>query len=109
MKNSFDFSQFDNIFGDTNQDTNTTSTVATTTAEPTNNSTEEITVMSSDSLNNISILQSAQTKMSQIGVELNQDFVERDELIKIMLLAIATGTNLLMLGPPGIARVDIIA
>ena len=109
MRNSFDFSQFDNIFGDTNQDTNTTSTVATATAEPTNNSTEEITVMSSDSSNNISILQSAQTKMSQIGVELNQDFVERDELIKIMLLAIATGTNLLMLGPPGTARVDIIA
>ena len=104
MRNSFDFSQFDNIFGDTNQDTNTASTVATATAEPTNNPTEEITVMSSDSSNNISILQSAQTKMSQIGVELNQDFVERDELIKIMLLAIATGTNLLMLGPPGTGK-----
>lgn len=104
MRNSFDFSQFDNIFGDTNQNTNTASTVATATAEPINNPTEEITVMSSDSSNNISILQSAQTKMSQIGVELNQDFVERDELIKIMLLAIATGTNLLMLGPPGTGK-----
>ena len=104
MKNSFDFSQFDNIFGDTNQDINSASTVATATAEPINNPTEEITVMSSDSSNNISILQSAQTKMSQIGVELNQDFVERDELIKIMLLAIATGTNLLMLGPPGTGK-----
>ena len=58
---------------------------------------------------NPSVLQSAQAKMQQISVEMNQLFVERDELIKLMMLAITTGTNLLMLGPPGTARVDIIA
>lgn len=53
---------------------------------------------------NPSVLQSAQAKMQQISVEMNQLFVERDELIKLMMLAITTGTNLLMLGPPGTAK-----
>ena len=52
----------------------------------------------------INVLQSAQAKMAQIGLEMNQLFVERDELIKLMLLAITTGTNLLMLGPPGTGK-----
>ena len=55
------------------------------------------------------VLQTAQAKMSQIAVEMNNIFVEREELIKLMMLAITTGTNLLMLGPPGTARIDIIA
>lgn len=53
---------------------------------------------------NPSTLQSAQAKMQQINVEMNNLFVERDELIKLMQLAITTGTNLLMLGPPGTAK-----
>lgn len=53
---------------------------------------------------NPSTLQSAQAKMQQISVEMNNLFVERDELIKLMQLAITTGTNLLMLGPPGTAK-----
>lgn len=53
------------------------------------------------------LLQSAQAHMQQIGVELNNLFVERDDLVKIMLLAVATGTNLLMLGNPGTAKSDI--
>lgn len=53
---------------------------------------------------NVNVLQSAQAKMAQIGLEMNQLFVERDELVKLMLLAITTGTNLLMLGPPGTAK-----
>lgn len=50
------------------------------------------------------VLQTAQAKMSQIAVEMNNTFVEREELIKLMMLAITTGTNLLMLGPPGTAK-----
>lgn len=55
----------------------------------------------------MSLLQSAQAHMQQIGIELNNMFVERDDLVKIMQLAIATGTNVLMLGEPGTAKTDI--
>lgn len=54
--------------------------------------------------NDIGLLQSAQAKMAAISSEMNNIFVERDELIKIMQLAIVTGSNLLMLGPPGTAK-----
>lgn len=50
------------------------------------------------------VLQNAQAKMQRIGVEMNNLFVEREELVKLMQLAICTGTNLLMLGPPGTAK-----
>ena len=55
-------------------------------------------------VNPIGLLQGAQAKMNAIAVEMNNLFVERDELIKLMQLAITTGTNLLMLGMPGTAR-----
>ncbi len=44
------------------------------------------------------------TKLNAIKNELNNEFVERQDLIEIMLLAIATGSNLLMLGDPGTAK-----
>ena len=50
------------------------------------------------------VLQSAQAKMQRIGVEMNNLFVERESLIQLMQLAVCTGTNLLMLGPPGTAK-----
>lgn len=53
------------------------------------------------------VLQSAQAKMQRIGAEMNNLFVEREELIKLMQLAVCTGTNLLMLGPPGTAKSQI--
>lgn len=43
-------------------------------------------------------------KLKKIEEELNNDFVEREELIKIMLLAMITNSNLLMLGPPGTGK-----
>lgn len=54
-------------------------------------------------------IDTALSKLTNIEVELNNEFVERNELIKIMLLSVVTSSNLLMLGPPGTARVDIIA
>lgn len=57
---------------------------------------------------NPAVLQSAQAKMQQITVEMNNLFVERDKLVTLMELAIATGTNLLMLGPPGTAKSKIV-
>lgn len=53
------------------------------------------------------LLQSAQAHIQQISIELNNLFVERDDLVKIMMLAITTGTNVLMLGMPGTAKSDI--
>lgn len=52
-------------------------------------------------------LQAAQEKIVNIKAELNQLFIEREELINIMLLAVSTGTNLLMLGKPGTGKTNI--
>ncbi len=49
-------------------------------------------------------LDSALKKLNNIETELNNEFVERSELIKIMLLSVVTSSNLLMLGPPGTAK-----
>ena len=105
---NLDFSEFDSLFGDVATETvkeeNTTTPVApATTSTPK----EEIVIENTNIPINPSTLQTAQAKMQQIGVEMNNIFVERDELVRIMQLAITTGTNLLMLGPPGTARLDI--
>lgn len=49
-------------------------------------------------------LKTAQDKMANIANELNNLFVEREQLITLMQLSICTGSNLLMLGPPGSAK-----
>ena len=101
---NLDFSDFDDMFADmglekaTEQQLNNEKNV---TAKPVPVSTETVSIAPVNAPLNPAVLQSAQAKMSQIFVEMNNLFVERDELIKLMELAIVTGTNLLMLGPPG--------
>ena len=112
---NLDFSEFDALFAGND----TVEAPKTNTQEleneknvkvtPTKIVDESIQITNVNAPINTSVLQSAQAKMQQISVEMNQLLVERDELIKLMMLAITTGTNLLMLGPPGTARVDIIA
>lgn len=46
-------------------------------------------------------------KMNKIGAELNNEFVERDDVIKLLQLAIVSKTNALLLGPPGTAKTKI--
>lgn len=96
-----DFSEFDDLFSDVAAEAVKEQEQAekNITAKPTVN----IAQTNTNSVD-IGILQSAQAKMAQISVEMNNLFVEREELIKIMMLAIATGTNLLMLGPPGTGK-----
>lgn len=99
-----DFSEFDSLFENmaevsAKQSVETKSNV---TANPIMEESVSITQVNAPLDTNV--LQSAQAKVSQIGIELNQLFVERDELVKIMLLAVTTGTNLLMLGPPGTGK-----
>ena len=104
---NLDFSDFDDMFADmglekaTEQQLNNEKNV---TAKPVPASTETVSIAPVNAPLNPAVLQSAQAKMSQIFVEMNNLFVERDELIKLMELAIVTGTNLLMLGPPGTAK-----
>lgn len=103
---NLDFTEFDGLFDNMGvQETPVTPTQTAPVQEvaPSNG----IQIENVNAPINPATLQSAQAKMQQICVEMNNLFVERDELIRIMLLAVTTGTNLLMLGPPGTARVDI--
>jgi MoxR-like ATPase len=104
---NIDFSEFDGLFGDIEtptQDTAKAVEAAPAIAAPIEAEPIGIQIENVNAPINPAMLQSAQAKMQQIYVEMNNLFVERDELIKIMQLAIATGTNLLMLGPPGTAK-----
>jgi MoxR-like ATPase len=49
-------------------------------------------------------LDTAVNKLLSIQNEMNNEFVERNELIEIMIMALVTNSNLLMLGPPGTAK-----
>lgn len=102
-----DFSEFDGLFDNMTMNGAEASVKAETnvTAKPTVE--ESFSVKQVNAPLNVNVLQSAQAKISQISLELNQLFVERDELVKIMLLAVTTGSNLLMLGPPGTAKSNI--
>lgn len=102
---NLDFSEFDGLFDDTQTPAKETTQVEAkpVVTEPVQADTG-IQIENVNAPINPATLQSAQAKMQQIYVEMNNLFVERDELIKIMQLAIATGTNLLMLGPPGTAK-----
>ena len=95
--NSLD-SLFDNMFEEKPQD-NTTPVVQEISQE------EQQQLMNNDVENVSSInLQSVVNKLNTIESELNDEFVERQELIRIMLLSLVTNSNLLMLGPPGTAK-----
>lgn len=100
-KTSLDFSEFDDLFNASEDALQPQATKSIAEADAT---VKVKPVETASPVSSATLLQSAQTKMAQIGVEMNQLFVERDELVKLMQLAITTGTNLLMLGPPGTAK-----
>lgn len=56
-----------------------------------------------ENISNVS-LDLALQKLNNIEMELNSEFIEREELIKIMILALVTNSNLLMLGQPGTGK-----
>ena len=64
---------------------------------------EEASNLNAENISNVDI-SNALNKLANIESELNNEFVERHELIKIMILSIVTNSNLLMLGPPGTAK-----
>lgn len=97
-----DFSDLDDLFGGKAEQA--APAAAPVTEQPVSAPTEQITVNQAGINIDPAVLQAAQAKMGQIAIEMNNAFVEREELIKLMMLAITTGTNLLMLGPPGTAK-----
>lgn len=107
---NLDLSEFDGLFDDIGVEPSTQTDAAqianekNVTAKPIQPESTGIQIQNVNAPVNPATLQSAQAKMQQIFVEMNNLFVERDELIKLMELAITTGTNLLMLGPPGTAK-----
>lgn len=109
---NLDFSDLDDLFGTPAQaapaTNNATVGAPTATAEPAQAPvaapTEQISITQVNAPIDPAMLQNAQAKMARIAVEMNNMFVERDDLIKLMMLAVTTGTNLLMLGPPGTAK-----
>lgn len=110
-KSNLDLSEFDGLFDDiaTPADANQenakqVANEKNVTAEPVKVNDTGIKIENVNAPLSTSALQAAQAKMQQINVEMNNLFVERDELIKLMQLAVTTGTNLLMLGPPGTAK-----
>lgn len=105
---ALDLSEFGDLFKDMDDSPSVEATIASeknVTATPVQTEeTEGIVIENINAPINPALVQSAQVKMQQIFVEMNNLFVERDELVKLMQLAITTGTNLLMLGPPGTAK-----
>ena len=100
---NLDFTEFMDMFDGIGED-NTSTTQVTKNEDTEALSTPGIQIENVNAPINPAIIQSGQAKMQQISVEMNNLFVERDELIRLMLLSITTGTNLLMLGPPGTAK-----
>ena len=110
MATNLDLSEFDDLFGDIGTGTDATQSIAQavnendTAEKPMQTESVSIQIKNVNAPINPAMLQAAQAKMQQIFVEMNNLFVERDTLINLMELAIVTGTNLLMLGPPGTAK-----
>lgn len=105
---NLDFSDLDDLFGNTSAKAEPAKEVQAEEAAPvpaaTSTPVEKISITPVNAPIDPAMLQNAQAKMARIAVEMNNMFVERDDLIKLMMLAVTTGTNLLMLGPPGTAK-----
>ena len=112
MSSTPDFSGLDDFFASLNQSQTgaqpqapaKTNATATATAAAPAQATVTAPVQAPTQAQSQSLLLTAQTKMNNIGIEMNNLFVERDTVIRLMQLAIISGTNLLMLGPPGTAK-----
>lgn len=89
------FTGFDDLFADLNNTSEVTESGVT--AKPT------APIAIQQNVNGNLIL-GAQAKLGLIEREMNDCFVERDEVIKCMLYALVSGQSLLMLGNPGTAK-----
>ena len=113
---SLNFSQFDALFSNMNSENHVKQSplrdgdVATKTSVTTVKEDDEQVVIKDTNTkkNNAasaqSLVMSGVYKLNNIAIEMNNMFVERADLIKIMQLALITHTNVLMLGRPGTAK-----
>lgn len=102
--NAFDFSQFDDMFSDMNSSSEPKQQAH---VEPVKEAPNNITIQDTGSSlkTDPALIQSGIVKMQNIATEMNNLFVEREDLVRIMELALVTKTNVLMLGKPGTARI----
>lgn len=100
---ALDFSSVDNMFDDMFGSTTTTEETKVTQTEISKDEEEALASKTVENVSNVNV-DNAIAKLSSIEMELNNEFVERNDLIKIMVLALVTNSNLLMLGPPGTAK-----
>lgn len=98
------FEGFEELFNDLGNPATSAEAEQGVTAQPVAvaNSSVEI-----ENTNNSNLVPGAQAKLTMIKRELNDLFMERDNVIDCMLYALVSGQSLLMLGNPGTARVDI--
>lgn len=94
--NSFN-SMFDDMFEEKKEP------VATVQQEVPEKELEELQAKDTENISNISV-DEAVSKLITIGTELGKEFVERSELIRNMLFTLVSGSNMLMIGPPGTGK-----
>ena len=72
---------------------------------PMNNASNVISQLTGKSIQEISALaNSGVSKLHQIEIEINNVFVEREQVIKDLIRALTVGHHMLLLGPPGTAK-----
>lgn len=100
---AFDFSQFDDMFSDMNNNSEPKQQVH---VEPVKEAPNNITIQNTGNplKADPALIQSGIVKMQNIATEMNNLFVEREDLVRIMELALVTKTNVLMLGKPGTGK-----
>ena len=100
---AMNFNDVDDLFADFDytptEKQQPTSNVTMKKAEP-----APVEITFNDATNQLELVQSGQVKINQIGVELNNAFVEREDIIKNMLLSLITNSNVLLYGAPGTAK-----
>ena len=103
---ALNFNSLDSMFNDifnTPEDTQQTNEVVVKEDDNNTNDVNNTNDINIENISNINI-QSIIPKLKAIEDEMNNSFVERQDLIRIMLLSLVTNSNLLMLGPPGTAK-----
>lgn len=66
-----------------------------------NKSNDEVKIVD---INNDTLIKAAQDKVSKICSEMNSMFMEREDLVNLIMVSLISKTNLLMLGNPGTAK-----
>lgn len=95
------FEGFEDLFNDLGNPTTSAEAEQGVTAQPVATAKSNVEI---ENTNNTSLVPGAQAKLTMIKRELNDLFMERDNVIDCMMYALVSGQSLLMLGNPGTAK-----